>query len=103
MGVRLGTVTEEKDAGLLKGVQRQIACDCWFTSGGKTIPRLIKVMDEDGTLQTIPVTQVLASEQKNYAGIHTVEHICRIPIGEREETVKLIFVNESCCWKIVTV
>lgn len=103
MGFRLGDITQEKESGILKGVQRQIACDCWFTSGGKTIPRLIKVMDEEGMLRTIPVTQVLASEQKTYAGIHTVEHICRIPVGEREETVKLIFTNENCKWAIVTV
>lgn len=85
----------------MKGMQREIACDCWFTSRGRSIPRLIKVMDEEGVLHTIPVSRVLTSETKNYSGVRTTEHICQIPMGERMETVKLIFTNESCRWNII--
>lgn len=101
MGFRLGDITEKTEAGALRGTRLQVACDCWFTSGGRTIPRLIKLMDEEGVLHMIPVVQLLSSEQKNYSGIHTVEHICRIPVGDREETVRLIFTNENCQWALV--
>lgn len=101
MGFTLGEIRERTQAGPLRGIHREIACDCWFTSGGKTIPRLIKVMDEEGCLQTIPIHRVLSSEKKNYSGIRTIEHICQIPVGEREETVKLVFTSENCKWAII--
>lgn len=103
MGFRLGDIEDKTEAGVMRGIQREIACDCWFTSAGKTIPRAIKVMDEEGQLHTIPVMQVLFSQEKIYSGIGTVEHVCRIPLGGREETVRLVFTKENCKWAIVQV
>lgn len=68
---------------------------------GKTIPKIIKVMDEEGMLHTIREIQLLASEEKSYSGIQTVEHLCRINLGGRMETVKLVYTKESCKWAIV--
>lgn len=34
-------------------------------------------------------------------GIQTVEHLCRINLGGRMETVKLVYTKESCKWAIV--
>lgn len=82
MAFRLGEIIEKKDHGILRGVQREIACECWFTSKGRTIPKIIKVMDEEGFLHTIHEIQVLATEEKTYSGIQTVEHLCRISFGE---------------------
>lgn len=45
MGFRLGDIADHTDNGTLRGIQREIACECWFTSKGKTIPKIIKVMD----------------------------------------------------------
>lgn len=101
MGFRLGDIAEKRDNGVLRGIQREIACECWFTSKGKSIPRLIKVMDEEGALHTIRDIQLLTTEEKTYSGIRTVEHLCRINLGGRIETVKLIFTKESCRWAIV--
>lgn len=101
MAFRLGDIAEKKEHGILRGIQREIACECWFTSTGKSIPKLIKVMDEKGTLHTIRDIQLLASEEKTYSGIETVEHLCRIPVGGRMETVKLVYTKENCKWTIV--
>ena len=68
---------------------------------GKTIPKIIKVMDEEGMLHTIREIQLLTSEEKSYSGIQTVEHLCRINLGGRMETVKLVYTKESCKWAIV--
>ena len=92
MGFRLGDIADHTDNG---------ACECWFTSKGKTIPKIIKVMDEEGMLHTIREIQLLASEEKSYSGIQTVEHLCRINLGGRMETVKLVYTKESCKWAIV--
>ena len=103
MGFRLGDIADKTEHGVLHGIQREIACECWFTSRGKSIPKLIKVMDEDGTLHTIREIQLLTTEEKTYSGIQTVEHFCRINLGGRMETVKLVFTKESCKWVIVEV
>ena len=39
MGFRLGDIADHTDNGTLRGIQREIACECWFTSKGKTIPK----------------------------------------------------------------
>lgn len=103
MGFRLGDIADRTENGTLKGIQREIACECWFTSRGKSIPKIIKVMDEEGMLHTIRDIRVLTTEEKTYSGIQTVEHICQISLGGRLETVKLVFTKESCKWAIVEV
>ena len=65
MGFRLGDIADHTDNGTLRGIQREIACECWFTSKGKTIPKIIKVMDEEGMLHTIREIQLLTSEEKS--------------------------------------
>lgn len=101
MGFRLGDIAEHTESGILRGIQREIACECWFTSKGKSIPKIIKVMDEEGRLHTIRDVELLVSEEKTYSGIQTVEHLCRIKIGSKTEVVKLVFTKENCKWAIV--
>lgn len=103
MGFRLGDIADKTENGVLRGIQREIACECWFTSKGKSIPKLIKVMDEEGMLHTINEIQLLTTEEKTYSGIPTVEHLCRINLGGHMEMVKLVFTKESCKWVIVAV
>lgn len=103
MAFKLGDIIETTEAGRLKGIQKEIACDCWFTSSGKTLPRMIKIMDESGRLLTIHEIQLLSSEEKTYSGIRTVEHICNIILNGKKETVRLIYTKESCKWKMVVV
>lgn len=100
MAFRLGDIIEKTDAGPLRGIQREIACDCWFTSRGRSFPRIIKVMDEQGIIHTISDIEILFSEEKMYSGIATVEHLCRINFGASKETVKLIYNKETCKWHI---
>lgn len=94
-------VTDTKDEGVLRGIQRGIACDCWFTSTGTMLPRFIKVMDGQGQIYPLRVLSVIASEEKRFSGVETVEHICKVSLGEREEIVKLVFDKLGCRWKIV--
>lgn len=103
MAFRLGDIAEKIDSGVLRGIQRDIACDCWFTSRGRSLPRIIKVMDEQGTIHTISDIEILFTEEKMYAGIATVEHVCRIGFETGKEVVKLIYNKENCKWSIVSV
>lgn len=103
MAFRLGDILEKTEQGAPKGIQREIACECWFTSKGKSIPQWIKVLDEEGTLHTIKGVEVLSTEEKAYSGIETVEHLCRITIEGKQTLVKLIFTKETCQWTICCV
>lgn len=103
MGFRLGDIIEKTEQQAPKGIQREIACECWFTSRGKSIPQWIKVMDETGMLHTIREIEVMTTEEKAYSGIETVEHLCRITVEGRQTLVKLIFTKESLKWSIVEV
>lgn len=103
MGFQLGDIIETREQGVLHGIQREIACECWFTSNGRSIPQIIKVMDEEGRLYTIRDIELLTAETKTYSGIQTVEHLCRIRIYGTESIVKLIYAKESCRWTIIEV
>ena len=48
MGLIITPVNEYTDAGEFRGILQDIACGCWFTQNGKTIPKLIRAMDERG-------------------------------------------------------
>ena len=101
MGFMPGKIMETTDAGVLKGIQKEIACECWFTSTGNTIPRFIKIMNEEGQIFCGQVLSVEGTEQKRFSGIETVEHICRISFCEKEQIVKLILNKIDCKWKII--
>lgn len=101
MGFQLGPIADLTDTGKLHGVQKEIACKCWFTSTGTTIPLMIKIMDDEGQIYSIQVLQVISSDEKRFCGIETVEHVCKILVNEQEKIVKLVFNKSSCTWKIV--
>jgi hypothetical protein len=103
MGFSIGDITDQTNAGAIKGLQEPIACDCWFTSQGKTIPRAIKVMDEEGELHTFHEIRMLSVEERNYSGYPTIEHVCVIDINGKKVTVKLIYSKENCKWTLVKV
>lgn len=103
MAFSLGSLIESKNHGVLKGVQTEVACDCWFTSRGESIPKIIKIMNSNGEIYTIKHIQVLCREEKNFSGIETVEHICKIRVNNRLEIVKLIFTKENCKWTLIKI
>lgn len=75
-----------------------IACECWFTSQGKTMPLLIKFMDAEGCLRTFRNIRVNYMEERNYSGIHLVEYDCEVEYGGRLEKIKLFFYTAKCRW-----
>ena len=48
------TNIKRADHGTLRGIQKEVACECWFTSSGKLMPLMIKVQDEEGQIQISP-------------------------------------------------
>lgn len=90
---------ESKDAkGTRRRRQMDVACDCWFTSRGETMPRALKFPDENGELVMIREIRVETSEKKYYCGVPAVEYACRIAFRGREMPVRLVFYLEECRW-----
>ena len=101
MAFGIGTNTQKADAGFIKGKQREIACQCWFTSKGKVTPLMLKIEDEDGEIRTVRQIQVLTQEEKRYAGVRSLEFDCIITILEQKIDVQLIYYKEENRWTLV--
>lgn len=96
----IGTNSGKTDAGAVKGTQKEIACECWFTSKGKMIPLMIKVEDEDGVIRVIKQINVHHQEAKKYAGIPSIEFDCTLIILAQAIKAKLIYYQTENRWVI---
>lgn len=101
MAFGIGTNSQKADSGMIRGKQREIACQCWFTSKGKITPLMLKVQDEDGEIRTVHQIQVLSQEEKMYAGVSSLEFDCIITILEQQIGVHLIYYKEENRWVLV--
>ncbi len=101
MAFGIGTNAQKADAGFIKGKQREIACQCWFTSKGKVTPLMLKIEDEDGEIRTVRQIQVLTQEEKRYAGVRSLEFDCIITILEQKIDVQLIYYKEENKWVLI--
>ena len=94
----IGINTQGTESGKIRGIQKEIACDCWFTSTGKTIPRLFKFIDDNGTVQTVSDIYIECTENKNYSGIPSIEHTCVVSCVNKVIRVKLIYFKDTSKW-----
>lgn len=101
MAFGIGTNTQRADSGPVRGKQREIACQCWFTSKGRITPLMLKIQDEDGEIRTVKQIQVHSQEEKMYAGVASVEFDCSITILEQQIGVRLIYYKEENRWVLV--
>lgn len=97
----IGTNTEKPNRGSLKGDFQDVACGCWFTSKGKSFPKMIKFEDEEGYIQTIQNIEVLYSEKQYYCGIPMMSYACRAEDGRKEYYFTLLYHLEENQWKIL--
>lgn len=98
MAFGIGVNTGNMDAGFVKGKQIEIACQCWCTSKGKITPLMLKLVDEDGEIQTIRDITVHTQAKKRYAGIPSTEYDCTLMIGAKSIRAWLIFYQTEGRW-----
>ncbi|MGN0307611.1 MAG: hypothetical protein ACI4DN_05285 [Lachnospiraceae bacterium] len=98
MAFGIGINAQKADGGVVKGIQREVACECWFTSSGKVTPLMIKVQDEDGEIRVIRQIVVHSQEKKMYAGIPSIEFNCTLTILEQTIPAKLIYYQTESRW-----
>ena len=98
MAFGIGINAQKADDGVVRGIQREVACECWFTSSGKVAPLMIKVQDEDGEIRVIRQIVVHSREKKMYAGIPSIEFNCTLTILEQAIPAKLIYYQTESRW-----
>ncbi|MFI3170836.1 MAG: hypothetical protein R3Y58_00490 [Eubacteriales bacterium] len=100
MGMGIGTNTDTPDEGRIRGAQVPVACGVWFTSTGRTIPKLIKYENEDGSLTTLSQFNILYQEEKHFCGIPTMEYHCEVILNNQCYPFLLLHYIEAKEWKL---
>ena len=98
MAFGIGTNAGNTNAGTVKGTQKEIACECWFTSTGKMIPLMLKVKDEDGEIRVIRQIEIHSQEKKMYAGIPSIEFDCTLTVLGQAIPARLIYYQTENRW-----
>lgn len=94
----IGINSQCTNAGEIRGEQIEIGCFCWFTSKGKTTPKLIRFVDENKMLQTVTQIHIEHTERKNFNGIPSIEYTCTIVCESKLIKVKLIHFQIEDKW-----
>ena len=81
-------------------MQREVGCECWFTSSGKIIPLMIKVKDEDGEIRIIRHIEVHSQVQRQVVGMPSVEFDCTLKVLEQDIRAKLIYYQTENRWML---
>ena len=100
MAFGIGTNSSGTDAGSVRGTQKRIGCQCWFTSTGKVMPMMLKLPDENGEIQTIREIIVHSQEKKRYAGFPAIEYDCTLTLHGQSIRVRLIYYQSENRWVI---
>ena len=95
-----GVRTNQKSTGrsFVRGIQKKVACESWFTSTGKAMPLMVKVEDENGEIRTIREIMVHSYEKKMYAGVPSIEYDCTLTVENRRIRVWLIYYPTENQW-----
>ena len=101
MGFVVGAGEQAGEERAVPGHWQKVAVDCWFTTTGRAMPRMVKYEDADGCLQMIRDIHVIKQEQKNFAGIYRHRFDCRAEVDEYEREFILLFHVKEHTWDMV--
>lgn len=86
---------------ILRDGREPIACDCWFTSKGATIPRFLKYQDSEACIHTISDIEVIDCEDQFFAGKPLRVYNCRTVVENQSYCFKLFFYVDKFKWEIL--
>ena len=76
MGFTLEKQTEQLREEAIQGKYQKVAVSCWFTSNGRSMPRMVKFQDVEGNIQSIRNIHLIKTEEKYFAGIKMKRYDC---------------------------
>lgn len=101
MAFAQGPVEEKLQDREVRGRQKRVAVDCWFTSTGRTMPHMMKFENEEGCRQVVDHIHVVKQEQKHYAGIYCHRFDCKALVNGVEREFTLLFHPKEHLWDLV--
>lgn len=76
------------------------ACDCWFSTGGEIIPRMIQFENTDNQRYTFTEIVVKKTEDVCFAGAPIKRLHCVATLDGIQYSTILVFYQERCQWHI---
>lgn len=101
MRTAVGLQREERENRTVTGRYQKVAVDCWFTSTGETIPRMIKYQDERGELHLLRDIQVQKTNRRRCGGMLLQRYDCRGSVGGRLRKFTLLYHPGENTWDMV--
>lgn len=101
MGFAIGSNEEKLQERAIKGHYQKVAVGCWFTSKGKSIPKMVKYEDEDGFVHTFDHVKVLKQEKKHYAGVLLQRYDCQVVQDDLIRSIILLYHPTDNTWDMV--
>lgn len=83
------------------GQNKKVAVGCWFTSEGRTIPKLIKYEDKEGCRHLIHNIQLIKTIQSTYDGLRVQRYECRIIEEGKCKDLILLFHPGKNTWDMI--
>ena len=71
-------------------------------ASGRSIPKIVKYEETDGSLRTLNDIHIIKSEQKYYSGVLSRKYVCRSIVDWIETEFILFYHPESGIWHMVT-
>lgn len=85
---------------VIKNPREPVACDCWFTSAGKVMPRFLKYQDMEENIHRIEVHEICKCDDHFFAGRPMRIYTCRTVNDGTEYNFKLYFYPDKFKWEI---
>lgn len=83
------------------GKNQKVAVGCWFTSEGRTIPKLIKYEDKEGCRHLIHNIQLLKANQSSYDGLRVQRYECQVVEEGMSKELTLLFHPGENTWNML--
>ena len=100
MGMGIGINAHNPDEGLVVAKRGRVVIENWFTATGNSMPKLIKIRNEDGSILVIDNIRNIYHEKKYYCGIPIIEYACSTYDRGIERFFTLYYYVEDSKWQI---
>lgn len=73
---------------------------CLIDKVGKLTPLKIRIENDDGSIITTKINEVVYTKENHFAGFTTFDYGCKVTIDEGEQLIQLRYYVSEHTWKI---
>lgn len=74
---------------------------CIFDKTGKVTPLKIRIENNDGSIITTKIDEVVYHRENIYTSFATIDYHCKVVIDEVEQIIGLRYNVHECIWRII--